>query len=528
MTDWANGYVTDVGYTHSFFRELAPSWLNYVAVINGCRPRNLEKGFTHIDLGCGYGQSSLIVAGANPQGQFYGVDFNPAHIAAAQHQAAWLGVDNLRYIERRFEDLLDIDLPDFDFITLHGIYSWIGLEAREAIQRFIYAKLKPGGIVYNSYTCLPGWAPDSPIRRLLYEFGATHHGDSAKRVEMASLDAKALADLKQGFFRANPTAAGQIANLSKRQSSYLAHEYLNAEWNPFYSIDVADEMAAAKLTFVGSATLAENHLEVMLADAAQAFCRKQPTERLGQLVQDFLTGQRFRRDVFVRGHARLDRAEIARNLQTLCFAIPGAVEDVAGKAKVPRGEITFDGQSVAVVTELLGKGSASYAEIAKETRPKVKKEVDLERSLMLMTAVGGMAPAAKKFQPKLLPAKPTGARILSEMNRKLATLCWEKMERQFLASPVLGSGTPLAPMDALFLTSLDGGATTPQLTADAIAKMRARGMQLNKDSKPLTDPKEMEARMAELTETFIKRTLPALARNGVVELTVKAPAASRS
>jgi SAM-dependent methyltransferase len=518
MTDWAQGYVTDVGYTHSFFRELAPSWLNYAAVVSGCRPRSLEKGFAHIDLGCGFGQSSLILAASNPQGEFYGVDFNPAHIASARHQAAWLGVDNVQFIERDFADLLDADLPDFDFITLHGIYSWIGVEARQAIQRFIYEKLKPGGIVYNSYNCLPGWAPDSPIRRLLYEFGDTHHGDSAKRVELASKDAKDLADLKYGFFRTNPTAAGIIDNLPKRQSSYLAHEYLNADWNPFYSVDVADEMAAAKLTYVGSATLAENHLEIVLPENAVAFCRKQPTERLRQLVQDFLTGQRFRRDLFVRGHARLDKAEISRNLSALHFALPGVAEDFVAKTKVPRGEITFDAQMVAGSGELLAKGAASFAEIAKAVQPKVKKELDVERSVTLMTAAGNLVPAAKTFRPKALSAKSGRARILSEMNRKLAAVSWQKMERQYLVSPVLGSGTTLQAMDSMFLILMDEGIAAPQLAAAAGEKMRSRGLQLNQDGKPLSEPKDIEAKVGELTQTFITRTLPAFARNGVVEL----------
>jgi SAM-dependent methyltransferase len=522
MSDWAQGYVTDVGYTHSFFRELAPSWLNYVAVINGCRPRSLEKGFTHIDLGCGFGQSTLLLGAANPQGEFYAVDFNPLHIATARQQAARLGVSNVQFIERDFADLLDEDLPEFDFITLHGIYSWIGVEALKAIQRFIYAKLKPGGIVYNSYNCLPGWASDSPIRRLLYEFGAMHHGDSAKRVELAAKDAKEIADLKTGYFRANPAAAAYIGSLSKRNSSYLAHEYLNAAWNPFYSVDVADEMAAAKLTYVGSATLNENHLDIVLTDSALAACRKQPTERLRQLVQDFQTGQRFRRDVFVRGHARLDPAEILDNLRALHFALPGAVEECVAKVKVPRGEITFDEQMVVSSREFLARGSASFEEIAKAVRPKVKKELDLERSVKLMAAVGSFVPAAKSFRPKAMPAKPGRVRIISECNRKLAAQSWQKLERQYLASPAIGSAMILQTMDALFLTAMDEGASSAQLTAVAVAKMRERGMQLNKDGKPLTDAKEMEARMSEIADIFLKRTLPAFIRNGVVEASAAA------
>ena len=146
--DWSQGYVTDVAYTNSFFRELSPAWLNHVAVSSGAHPRPLEEAFTHLDLGCGLGQTSIVLAGCFPQGRFFGVDFNPAHIDTARHSAAKLGLDNVRFIERAFEELLEVELPEFDFITLHGIYSWINDDARRAVQRFIYARLKPGGSEY--------------------------------------------------------------------------------------------------------------------------------------------------------------------------------------------------------------------------------------------------------------------------------------------------------------------------------------------------------------------------------------------
>lgn len=38
-------------------------------------------------------------------------------------------------------------LPQFDFITLHGIYTWVSRENRQHIVDFIARYLKPGGIV---------------------------------------------------------------------------------------------------------------------------------------------------------------------------------------------------------------------------------------------------------------------------------------------------------------------------------------------------------------------------------------------
>jgi SAM-dependent methyltransferase len=513
---WSQGYVTDVSYTNSFFRELSPAWLNHVAMSNGAHPRLLDDPFNHIDLGCGLGQSSNVLAACFPRGNFFGVDFNPAHIDTAQHLAKQLGIDNVQFVECAFEELLEADLPDFDFITLHGIYSWIGDETRTAVQRFIYKKLKPGGIVYNSYNCLPGWTNEAPIRRLLLEFGQLHHGDSAARVEKAAKDAEEMAALKLGYFRANPGAADQVGKLTKRASNYLAHEYLNASWNTFYSMDVADEMATAKLTYLGSATLMENHLELMLTDPAVAYCKKQPTDRLRQLAQDFLVGQRFRRDVFVRGHSRLPRGQISRYFKDACFALQGPVEDFAEKAKVPRGEISFDQKSAQLIKECLAKGSLSLEQIIETTGAK-RNAQDLERTLLLMTAVGKLIPVGSSFQPAAMPVKPERVRIVDGINRKLVELGRQAIGRQYLVAPAVGSGLAIDALDAVALGLLEEGVAAPKLAAAVGEELKRRGMRVNKDGAPITDQKEAEAKNREIVGRFLDRMLPVLMRFGVVE-----------
>jgi SAM-dependent methyltransferase len=514
---WSQGYITDVNYTNSFFRELSPAWLNHVAMASGAHPRVLEDGFNHIDLGCGLGQSSNVLAACFPRGNFFGVDFNPAHVDTAQHLARQLGIDNVRFIERAFEELLEVDdLPEFDFITLHGIYSWIGDETRKAVQRFIYKKLKPGGIVYNSYNCLPGWTNEAPIRRLLLEFGQLHQGDSASRVEKAAKDAEEMAGLKLGYFRANPTAADQVGKLTKRAANYLAHEYLNASWTTFYSTDVADEMAAAKLTFLGSATLMENHLELMMPDPAVAYCRKQPNDRLRQLTQDFLVGQRFRRDVYVRGHPRLPRADTSRHLRNACFALPGPVEDFSEKTKVPRGEISFDQKSAQTIKEALANGAQSLEQIIETTGTKRNLQ-DLERTMLLMTAVGKLVPVGSAFQPSAMPAKPERIRIVDGINRKLIELGRQAIGRQYLVAPAVGSGLAIDALDAVALALLEEGVATPKLAASVGEELKRRGVRVNKDGAPITDEKEAEAKTSEIVGRFLNRALPTLMRYGVVE-----------
>jgi SAM-dependent methyltransferase len=511
---WSQGYVTDVSYIGNFFRELSPAWLNHVAIASGAHPRPLDKPFTHIDLGCGLGRTTSLLAASFPLGQFYGVDFNPAHVDSAQKMAAELELGNAHFLESAFEDLDKADLPDFDFITLHGIYSWISEETRKAITRFIFRKLKPGGIVYNSYNCLPGWASQAPIRRLMVEFGNAHHGDSASRALEAVKDANAMAALGVGYFKSNPAAAKEITETAKRAPNYLAHEYLNAAWTTFYSADVADEMAEAKLTYLGSATLHENHLEMLLPDEAIAHIKQQPTERLRQLTQDYLTGQRFRRDVFVRGHAHLSRADISGHLHNACFALVGAPEDMTENAAVPRGEIKFAAEATKKIRAILAKGPTRFHDLMKAMGATANAR-DLERIIMLMAAAGKIMPVGAPLERPAPEATPAKIRIESAVNRRLVELGSRTVSTQFLAAPACGASIPLEPLELMTLGLMLEGAS--DLTAALKTELARRAIRINnKDGQPITEDAEAGAKIAEIVGRFTAKTLPTLIRFGIV------------
>ena len=55
----------------------------------------------------------------------------------------------------------------FDFVTLHGIVSWVSDETRGQIVRFLARYLKPGGVVQISYNAKTACAQVQPLQRLL-------------------------------------------------------------------------------------------------------------------------------------------------------------------------------------------------------------------------------------------------------------------------------------------------------------------------------------------------------------------------
>jgi SAM-dependent methyltransferase len=534
---WSQGYVTDTLYTDNVFREQGPVWINYVAAQGGCVPRNLDQPFAYLELGCGLGHSITMFAAAHPEGRFVGVDFNPAHIDHAQRRARELGLDNLTFVEASFQDLaadaagigMARGFGNFEFIAFHGIYSWISVEARLAMQRLIFDRLKPGGLVYNSYNCMPGWAAEAPLQRLASELAKLGSGDSTKRARAAFDRIGEMAKTKGGYFGATTQLARVLPNLAKKPGNYLAHEYLNGDWNAFYATDVAAEMANAKLDFVGSATLIENHEDLVLVDEARKIVAAEQDPMLGMLLKDFLCNQRFRRDVYVRGHAHLGQRETRANLARQPLVAPKSLADLKPSIKVPRGNVNFEIAEFDTLKEVLSAFAGSEREFAEAFQKRGGKAQDFTRLLAILTATGNLTPAAKAFRAASL-VKSGGAKSRDgegavprqRVAHKAAAIMLQKaMERSsaaVLPSPVTGNSFAVAASDVLALQECLAGNITPSGLAEKLKlSMAQRGIRVAEAGKAITEPAAVAARLKSQAETFLGETLPLLRRLGLVE-----------
>lgn len=180
MNSWNEGYFTDSTYTFGYYRELSPNFIRWCLTLKGFVAPEVDENSRHCELGIGQGVSANIHAAANP-GKFFGTDFNPAHAANAQELAKASGAD-AKFFEDSFEEFANRDdLPQFDTITFHGIWSWVSDENRRHMLDFVRKHLKSGGAVYCSYNCLPGWAPVAPMRELLKLYDGYHTGGGCNR-----------------------------------------------------------------------------------------------------------------------------------------------------------------------------------------------------------------------------------------------------------------------------------------------------------------------------------------------------------
>ena len=314
MSDWTAGYVADIGYTFGYYTELNPTRLKLAFLNQGLVFPEVGAA---CELGFGQGMSTNLQAAASVS-KWYGTDFNPSQAACAQEFATLSGT-NAQVFDESFEEFAKrADLPDFDFIGLHGIWSWISDENREIIVDFIRKKLKVGGVLYISYNTLPGWAAFAPMRHLMTEhaeiIGSEGRG-IVSRINDAIEFADKLLETNPAFSRANPLVGERIKKLKDQNRHYLAHEYFNKDWHPMHFSTMAEWLESAKVSYACSANYLEHIDAINMTPEQQAFLEEIPDVMFRESVRDFVINQQFRKDYWVKGPRKLsslDRFEALR------------------------------------------------------------------------------------------------------------------------------------------------------------------------------------------------------------------------
>ena len=447
------GYVLDTSYADTFFQELSPTWLNYARAVNGVPSKPLDLPFTYLELGAGFGHSTVVNAAAFPSGEFHACDFNPEHVAGGRDYAAALALRNVQFHEASFEQLLQTQLPKFDFLVLHGVYSWVNAEARATVRQIIREQLAPDGLVYVSYNCMPGWASELPVRRLLVELATAMPGGSSEKMRQAVQVLTRMSALR--YFDANPEAARAIESYARVPPKYLAHEFLNETWQPFYSIDVTAEMADAGLSFLGSATLADNHPSLLVEDSAVEAMKGLSSPRQQHLALDFATNRRFRRDIFIHRDTPRSQSEAARALNA---TIVGCVDDprqLGTRVKVPRGQISFQPDFIDELKALLQNGPITLGNATAELGARSRNVAEIVRNLAFLVAGGALMPFAKVFRHELPAEVRRPANAIVE--RSLACIIGQRSARA-IPSELLGNGVLVKPLEAVAIVELLSGA----------------------------------------------------------------------
>ncbi len=514
MASWQDGYITDIPYTAGFFRELAPSYLHLLTLLMGVRPVPVgQREFSYCELGCGQGLGTLIAAAANPHGHFVGVDFNPAQIAKANDLAERAGLDNVSFHEESFAALAqkgEADGSKFDMVVLHGIYSWISADNQRHIVDIIRSRLKPGGLVYVSYNCMPGWGAFAPVQRLMREFASRRPGRSDQNVLAALAFVNELGAKGARYMKANEPVTRNLARMADKDRTYLAHEYLNEHWEALYHIDVARQMAEARLEYIGSATVSDNVL-ALTAPPEIAAMLPSGDPALAETIKDFAVNRQFRRDLYVRGPVRLTGQQFVHELGAVRFALTIAPERATLTLTTSAGELKSNAPLVGPLLERLKEGSASFAELAALPPVSGMPAWQVAQALSLLVESGQIHPLLESGE-----AEPQAAQAL---NATLLEAARHDESMQFLAAPAIGSGVYVANAEQLVLLAMKHLGTSDDV--GALARFvwpifKAQNRRMKKDGSVLESEAENVAELERRIAEFVRERYPVLRKLQVV------------
>jgi SAM-dependent methyltransferase len=243
----AEGYVEDIPYTYGYQPDLDP-----VRMQRALRAAGIEPPVVATACELGYGQGlSLAIHAVAGGARWYGTDLNRVHAATLRGLVA----DTEARIEICAQTFAEFfardDLPVFDFVGAHGVWSWVSAANRDRIVAFLQRRLRPGGVFYLSYNALPGWAPMLPLRAMLMERIATVDPSTplAERIDAALRDAAMRFACDPSFEEVHPGVEAELRAIRGKRAAYLAHEFFNRDWAPMHPEEVAAILCRAGLRF---------------------------------------------------------------------------------------------------------------------------------------------------------------------------------------------------------------------------------------------------------------------------------------
>ncbi len=494
---WSEGYVTGTDYVQGYYREMSLNHLRFSLQVAGVA-HSIPDVPSYLELGFGQGQTLCFNAAANA-GAFFGNDFYPSHVAYARELHEASGADMAVLVDS-FAELADrTDLPDFDVIALHGVWSWISYENRKHILKIIDKKLRPGGVVYVSYNCMNYWSKYLPMRHALHQIHKlSTEADVGERIGQGLDFIEKLFEIEVKAFKNYPEQKHKFDGLRTKNRQYLAHEYINDDWHPEFFSDVAKDFAAIRMNFAGSSVMLDHLDAANMTTEQQAYLDKIPDPVLKQTTRDFIVNESFRRDIYIKGRRELPMLDRVRSFQRMWFQMITPVSEVKYTLQTPLGEITLPEDIYGPIVAELARNDyepKAFLDILQAPGVEGMQIGMLIEALTLLVHKAHLAPV---YQSELAEAQVVRSQ---DLNRHLCGRAETYQDSEWLISPVTGSGVVVKHLEKLFLFAAHlGKDDIPGYITDL---MTVQNQFIRTDKGKLSGAEELRAEITRRYEVFM-------------------------
>ena len=464
-----------------------------------------------LELGCGVGVNIMAMAQLFPEAEFVGIDSSKKQIDAGLKAVKVTGLKNVRLIEADFSNL-DEDLGKFDYIIVHGIYSWVPDSVKEAILRIGSKNLNPGGVTYVSYNCLPGWRMRGALRDMMLMHTAGIPDVLAKVAQSKAL-VKFLAESCAQETPYGKYLSQELDLISKCDDSYIAHDFLETENDALYFSDFLKAAAKEGLLYLGDAEPSTMVTDNLPAEAAKTLKSLNLNLLATEQYIDFVRNRMFRSTLLCHKDAKLNRNIDATRLESLnitsLIALKQSHKDGQPAVFVGVGgtELSVSEPATAAIFEIIakqGKASVSVKDVLAEALPVVSKltkstDENAVKSLVGQVLIHGYF---KKMLDFALGALSTCTTI-SENPLALPLARIQASEGLRISSNRLEM-LNADPYVAKLLTLCDGTRDKKALIDAMSASLEKKEYQLNENNQPITDAKRAKLVVEKLYEGSIQ------------------------
>ena len=504
MTNWNEGYVSDLNYTYGYYRELNPLHLKFALTLAGIKTPTIKNV---CELGFGQGLSLNFISATLDAG-VYGTDFNPSQAAFSSELNIDSGLDANIYDES-FEVFCNRgDLPKFDIISLHGIWSWISEKNRSIIVDFIRDNLSPGGVVYLGYNTLPGWSHMLAIRDYMLHISNSteaNRSNIAESIKQSLNEVNKLIDAEPLILKSAPALKSQLEGLNSQAPEYLAHEYFNRDWMPMSFAEMSSRLTDAKLTFATSADALDQISSANFTEAQHSFLSQITDLTHREMSKDLMINQVFRKDYWVKGARRLNNTERLNLLasQKICLITDGEFE----YAIIRHGrKITLERSIYEPVLEKLSDYKPyTIAEISDCIPADADQKFNMALEVIcVLLGCAFVSPAHENVNQASIEK-------VKNLNRNLIQKIKPDANMKHLCSPIAATGIPMDWLGQLFVLSiLNGGDQIEDLVSAALDRMNLEGRRMQKNGSIIENDAENISELRAKAKAFLEKKTPIL------------------
>ena len=284
-----------------------PALFSFICASKDFVPVNFKESFSLVEIGCGKGETLLVLASLYPESKFYGIDSNRENLNFSNKKAKELGLNNVQFFCVPYRDLNSIKLSsDFDYVVLSVSYSYLSDDEINAVKKLVNKTLKKGGIFYFNFHSVPGSASEGIFWKFIKELLPLTADENANVEKVYELLEIFTSRPTRYLFR-NPELRAKLAKLlrDKKEKEFreeLLRKALLGYFWPKYFFEIFDELTEEfGLQFIGRVDLELNDPEISLFPAhIPTVLRFSQDARRRESIVDFILNIGRHHDVWMR------------------------------------------------------------------------------------------------------------------------------------------------------------------------------------------------------------------------------------